>query len=78
MRIRLFNGLGKTTIIIFIFFAALFMLSPIILAILNSFKTNGEIYTNILTLPEEWQWTNYIDVFKKQTMYEVCLIHYYW
>lgn len=65
MRIRLFNGLGKTTIIIFIFFAALFMLSPIILAILNSFKTNGEIYTNILTLPEEWQWTNYIDVFKK-------------
>jgi raffinose/stachyose/melibiose transport system permease protein len=44
---------------------ALFMLAPIILAIINSFKTNGEIYTNILTLPKEWQFENYTRAFTK-------------
>lgn len=45
--------------------AALFTLSPIILALINSFKTNGEIYTNILTLPEEWKFENYTQAFLK-------------
>lgn len=44
---------------------ALFMLSPILLAFINSFKTNGEIYTNILTLPETWQFENYTKAFAK-------------
>jgi len=44
---------------------AVFVLSPIILAVLNSFKTNGEIYTNILSLPETWQFENYVKAFTK-------------
>ena len=52
-------------VIVFIIIAAIFTLSPIILAILNSLKTNGEIYTNILSLPEKWQFNNYVDVFKR-------------
>lgn len=57
--------MGRIIVIVFITLAAVFTLSPIILAVLNSFKTNGEIYTNILKLPEKWQWNNYIDVFIK-------------
>jgi raffinose/stachyose/melibiose transport system permease protein len=45
--------------------AALFTLSPIILALINSFKTNGEIYTNILSLPQTWQFENYTKAFLK-------------
>jgi raffinose/stachyose/melibiose transport system permease protein len=44
---------------------ALFTLSPIILALINSLKTNGEIYTNILTLPTTWQFENYSKAFLK-------------
>ena len=45
--------------------AALFTLSPILLALLNSFKSNGEIYTNILSWPEEWLFENYTKAFLK-------------
>ncbi|TVP95972.1 MAG: carbohydrate ABC transporter permease [Acholeplasmatales bacterium] len=44
---------------------AIITLTPMLLAVLNSFKTNGEIYTNILSLPTTWQINNYIDVFRK-------------
>ncbi|MCF8009608.1 MAG: carbohydrate ABC transporter permease [Halanaerobiales bacterium] len=44
---------------------AVMILSPILLAILNSFKSNGEIYTNILSWPDKWLIENYIQVFKR-------------
>lgn len=65
MRKSIFHVFGKVLIGLFVLGASIFVLSPIVLAVLNSFKTNGEIYTNILTLPEKWQWKNYIDVFQK-------------
>lgn len=57
--------IGVIIVTVIMIVAALFTLSPIILAILNSFKTNGEIYTNILSLPEEWKVDNYIRAFQK-------------
>lgn len=71
-----------TIILTFIMVIAAFItLSPIILAVINSFKTNGEIYTNILTLPEKWQFENYTRAFLKtnylrslmNTVFLVCL-----
>jgi len=52
MRAKILASIGKMIIIVFILTASIF-------------KTNGEIYTNILTLPDKWQWNNYIDVFQK-------------
>lgn len=65
MRANILALIGKVVVIVFIIAASIFTLSPIILAVLNSLKTNGEIYTNILSLPEKIQWNNYIDVFQK-------------
>lgn len=42
---------------------AAFVLAPIVLALINSFKSNGEIYTNILTFPEVWLYDNYVQAF---------------
>ncbi len=39
--------------------AALYTLSPLILALMNSFKTNGQILTNVLTPPAEFHAENY-------------------
>lgn len=59
------NIIGVTLLTGIMVCAALFTLSPIILALINSFKTNGEIYTNILSLPEKWQFENYTKAFLK-------------
>ncbi len=42
---------------------ALLVLAPLVLALINSFKSNGEIYTNILTLPDTWLIDNYVQAF---------------
>ncbi|MGS0972391.1 MAG: carbohydrate ABC transporter permease [Candidatus Izemoplasmataceae bacterium] len=65
MRANILALIGKVVVIVFIIAASIFTLSPILLAVFNSLKTNGEIYTNILSLPEKIQWNNYIDVFQK-------------
>lgn len=56
---------GRLLIVLFLLVMAIITLTPMLLAVLNSFKTNGEIYTNILSLPTTWQINNYIDVFRK-------------
>lgn len=38
---------------------ALLWLSPLLLALMNSFKTNGELLTNVLSLPTELNFDNY-------------------
>jgi raffinose/stachyose/melibiose transport system permease protein len=43
----------------------IYWLFPLFIAILNSFKTNGELLTNILSLPKELQIDNYIRTFEK-------------
>jgi len=44
---------------------SLFTLFPILLAILNSGKTQGEILTNILSFPSAFKWENYLIAFEK-------------
>ncbi len=44
---------------------SIFSLSPILLAILNSGKTQGEILTNILAFPQNFKFDNYLIAFEK-------------
>ncbi len=66
-----------TLLTIFMIIAALFTLSPILLAVMNSFKSNGEIYTNILSLPTKWSFDNYVTAFKN-TNYLQSLFNTIW
>lgn len=50
---------------LFLIVSALFTLSPLILALMNSFKTNGEILTNVLSLPKSISGENYVRSFDK-------------
>ncbi|MDM5326234.1 carbohydrate ABC transporter permease [Neobacillus sp. CF12] len=43
----------------------IYWLFPLFIAILNSFKTNGELLTNVLSLPKELQFENYTRTFEK-------------
>ena len=45
---------------VFLILCALFTLAPLILALINSFKSNGEILTNVLSLPKEITGVNYV------------------
>jgi raffinose/stachyose/melibiose transport system permease protein len=61
------NPFSPMNIAIFIVLClyALFTLFPILLAIVNSGKTQGEILTNILAFPTTFKWENYIIAFEK-------------
>ncbi len=50
---------------VFLALSALFTLSPLILALLNSFKSSGEILTNVLSLPTSISGENYVRSFDK-------------
>ncbi len=50
---------------VFLALGALFTLSPLILALINSFKSNGEILTNVLSLPTGISGENYVRSFDK-------------
>lgn len=54
-----------TAVTILVIACAIFFLFPIVLAILNSFKTQGEMYRSVLALPEKIQWQNYLHVLTK-------------
>lgn len=45
--------------------AALFWLFPLIMALVNSFKTNGELLTNVMSLPKTIDLKNYIRTVEK-------------
>jgi len=38
---------------------------PLLMALINSFKTNGELLTNVIALPKRLNYDNYIRTFKK-------------
>ncbi|PKM41088.1 MAG: sugar ABC transporter permease [Firmicutes bacterium HGW-Firmicutes-9] len=44
---------------LFLILSALFTLAPLLLALINSFKSNGEILTNVLSLPKQINFDNY-------------------
>ena len=50
---------------LFLILCALFTLAPLLLALINSFKSNGEILTNVLSLPKEITSVNYVRSFDK-------------
>jgi len=50
---------------LFLILSALFTLAPLLLALVNSFKSNGEILTNVLSLPKEITFENYVRSFDK-------------
>lgn len=50
---------------LFLIIAAAFCLMPLLLALLNSFKTKGELLTNVLSFPEKLQFENYVYTFEK-------------
>ncbi len=54
---------GMTTLLLVI--AALYTLFPIFLALINSFKTNGELLTNVLSLPKTLRIENYVNTLDK-------------
>jgi raffinose/stachyose/melibiose transport system permease protein len=41
------------------------MLLPILIALLNSFKTDGEIFRNIIAFPEVWSFDNYTSALRE-------------
>lgn len=45
--------------------AALFTLFPLLMALMNSFKTNRELLTNVMSWPTEFNFDNYIRTFEK-------------
>ena len=50
---------------VFLILCALFTLAPLVLAIVNSFKSNGEILTNVISLPKQITFENYVRSFGK-------------
>ncbi|RXZ81936.1 carbohydrate ABC transporter permease [Paenibacillaceae bacterium] len=56
---------ASVLILLILIAAAIFTLFPIYMAILNSLKTQGEMLTNILSLPSTLEWGNYQDAYKK-------------
>jgi len=50
---------------VFLILCALFTLAPLVLALVNSFKSNGEILTNVISLPKQITFENYVRSFGK-------------
>ncbi|MBK9944106.1 MAG: carbohydrate ABC transporter permease [Kouleothrix sp.] len=54
-------------------FVALVVLIPILATILNGFKTNADLLVNPFSLPETWQWGNYIGVLQSASFWRQLL-----
>lgn len=50
---------------VFLSAAAIFCLFPLLMALMNSFKTNGELLTNVMSLPKQWKLDNYVRTLDK-------------
>ncbi len=55
----------KIILNIFLMSLVVIILFPMVWLILNSLKTNNELFTNSLALPETWQFKNYIIAWEK-------------
>lgn len=56
---------GNAVLIVLLCVVAVYWLSPLLLALMNSFKSQGELFTNILALPDKIDFKNYMTTFKK-------------
>ncbi|WP_169082517.1 carbohydrate ABC transporter permease [Paenibacillus sp. PL91] len=59
------RGAGNAFIFLVLIIASIFTLFPIYMALLNSFKPDGEMLTNIMSLPTRLDFGNYIDAYQK-------------
>jgi raffinose/stachyose/melibiose transport system permease protein len=56
---RSFN-VSTTALYVFLTLYCLLNLFPVLWLVLSSFKSNAEIYENILSMPKEWEFSNYL------------------
>lgn len=56
---------GRAVITLFLSIAALLCLFPLLMALINSFKSKAQMFTNILALPSQLDFDNYIRSFSK-------------
>ncbi|MDQ8735584.1 carbohydrate ABC transporter permease [Paenibacillus sp. LHD-38] len=59
------RGAGNAFIFLVLIIASIFTLFPIYMALLNSFKPDGEMLTNIMSFPTRLDFGNYIDAYQK-------------
>ena len=52
-------------VFVFLIAAAFFCLFPLLMALMNSFKTNRELLTNVLAFPQQWSFDNYVRTYEK-------------
>ncbi|TVR68065.1 MAG: carbohydrate ABC transporter permease [Spirochaetaceae bacterium] len=55
----------RRLILVLLVLVALFWLFPLLMALLNSFKTRAELFTNIIAFPDAWNLDNYVRSFKR-------------
>lgn len=65
MRLLKKNRLGQAVLLLLLTVMALYCLFPILMAVLNSFKLQSEIFTNVLSLPKSLNSDNYVRTFQK-------------
>jgi raffinose/stachyose/melibiose transport system permease protein len=59
------KNIGKITKEVSLLLGAILFLSPVYIMFVNSFKTRGEMYENVLALPEEFSFQYYIGAIEK-------------
>jgi raffinose/stachyose/melibiose transport system permease protein len=59
------KNIGKITKEVTLFLGAILFLSPVYIMFVNSFKSRGEMYENVLALPEELTFEYYIGAMEK-------------
>ena len=57
------SKLSKFYMYLFLSFLAGIILVPLYLTFISSFKTLGDLSSNVIGLPREWIFSNYTDVF---------------
>lgn len=61
------NKIGNMFVYSFLIIMLIYWLFPLYIALLNSFKTNGELLTNVLSFPRDLKLENYIRTFEKMS-----------
>ncbi|MCR4778217.1 MAG: carbohydrate ABC transporter permease [Lachnospiraceae bacterium] len=59
------NMMVNILVYMFLIIGAMYTLFPLLMALMNSFKTNGQLLTNVISLPDRIHFENYIRTFEK-------------
>lgn len=70
---RRLSSINRTIINMLLLIFSLSAIFPVVWMIYSSFKTQSEFAQNIISLPKNWNFTNYIDAFKIGNLH-----HYFW